>query len=64
MRKGYLSAIIGFALSRQTVREKVTYLIRGIVFAPWLARSVTGRSSREQGAATNSQVGDDIYPLF
>ena len=64
MKKGYLRTIIAFAFSRPSMRDRTMYLIRGIAFAPWLARSVTGQSSRDQAGAATSAAGDDIYPLF
>lgn len=59
----YLRTILNLALSKPTPGQRVWYLGKGLLFAPWLAQAISGRAS-DQGAAANSQLGDDIYPLF
>ena len=63
MKKKSLKAIIGFSLSKQTLVERVLYLVRGLAFAPWLVEGFSGAPS-DQTAADIGQAGDDIYPLF
>ena len=64
MRKNSLNTIIRFSLSKQTFFERALYLVRGLVFAPWLLGGVSGQATRDQTAAAIGQAGDDIYPLF
>ena len=60
----YLKAILNFALSRPTAGQRVACFLKGLLFAPWLMRTISGRVAGDSDAAANSQLGDDIYPLF
>ena len=57
--------VIAFALSKKGFYQKVSYLIKGFVFAPFLMKK-TAKSGAEhaQSAIAGSQGGGDIYPLF
>jgi hypothetical protein len=57
----YLKTILAFAMAKPTAAQRLSYLCKGLLFAPWLRGGIAGKGSE---AAANSQLGEDIYPLF
>jgi hypothetical protein len=55
-------AIIRFALSQKTWNMRLSYLLKGFVFAPFILKLFV---SNQPSAVDNAgAVSDDIYPLF
>lgn len=52
-----------FALAKKSARERLQYVVLGLVFYIFLAQDI---SAGEKGSesTSSSQAGDDIYPLF
>lgn len=64
MKNAILRDIISFSLARQKTFDKMTYLFKGLLFAPFLIMSSNKKSESKDMASSISQAGDDIYPLF
>lgn len=60
---GMLKEVICFAAVQKTFLQKAAYLIKGLLFIPFLSR-MTGRAASDDRISSTSQAGDDIYPLF
>jgi hypothetical protein len=58
-----LKDIIRFSASQRTLSRKAVYLVKGLLFAPFLAR-VVRKTAADEAVSGMSQAGDDIYPLF
>ena len=57
--------VIAFALSKKCLHQKVSYLIKGFIFAPWLMKKTAKLgATHSQSAIATSQDAGDIYPLF
>ena len=52
------------AFSKKTFAGKLSYLLKGLLFLPFLSRNLMGTKGRDKSALTNSEAGEDIYPLF
>lgn len=63
MKSALFFDLLRFALAKKTARERLRYVVRGLVFYIFLAQAI---SAGEKGheSASSSQAGDDIYPLF
>lgn len=60
-----LHEVIAFALSKKCLYQKVSYLVKGFIFAPLLMkRTAKSASEHARSTITNSQDAGDIYPLF
>lgn len=60
---GMLKDVIRFAAVQKSLLQKAAYLIRGLIFIPFMSR-MAGKAASDDSAASASQAGDDIYPLF
>jgi hypothetical protein len=58
-----LNEIIRFAMTRKGISEKSVYLIKGLLFAPFLDK-LPRKAGGGDTATLTSEAGDDIYPLF
>ena len=63
MKRALFFELMRFALSKDTVRERLRYMILGLVFYNFLA-AATSVGSEGNDSASSSQAGDDMYPLF
>lgn len=63
MRDLFFYDLIRFCANKKNLKLRLQYLILGFIFYRFLARDF---STKAQGSdsASNSQAGDDIYPLF
>ncbi len=53
------------ALSKQTMAQRVYFLLKALIFLPVIFRSLSPSSQKLQSSTPMvSQTGDDIYPLF
>lgn len=57
-----LRELMGFILSRQTVRKKILYFLITIIFYTKLRQSFGKKIQNKD--ITTGEVADDIYPLF
>lgn len=64
MKKELINKALLFALSRKTLSQKVIYLFKGFLFAPFLIKKSDMMATKEETVSATSQAGDDIYPLF
>ncbi len=55
--------LLQLAISKKTIFLRVKYLILGILFYSFLIKD-NSFSSLDSGMNSNSEAGDDIYPLF
>ena len=55
--------VLQLAFSKKTIFLRVKYLILGILFYSFLIKD-NSFSSLDSGINSNSEAGDDIYPLF
>jgi hypothetical protein len=60
---GMLKNVVRFAAAQKTLSGKAVYLIKGLIFAPFMSR-MAGPAAADDGVSSTSQAGDDIYPLF
>ena len=58
-----LKDILRFSGAQKTLRQRTVYLIKGLLFAPFLTRAVRNIAA-DDAVSGMSQAGDDIYPLF
>jgi len=58
-----LKDIVRFSGAQKTLSQRAAYLIKGLLFAPFLSR-VARKSAADDAVSGASQAGDDIYPLF
>jgi hypothetical protein len=63
MRRAIVHELMRFALTQGTVRERLRYMILGLVYYHFLAATISEESAIND-SASGSQAGDDIYPLF
>lgn len=63
MKKKLLYDLIRFASSKKNGKEKLTYMFLGVIYYFFLLRTVSG-SAKGSNASSDSESGDDIYPLF
>ena len=53
------------ALSKQTIAQRVYFLLKALIFLPVIFRRLSLSSQNLQSSTPmDSQTGDDIYPLF
>lgn len=52
------------AFSKGKFSQKVSYLLQGIVFMPFLVYEGIKQQKEGQSLADGNQTGDDVYPLF
>ncbi len=55
--------IIRLAASKKNMSRKSLYLLKGIMFYPFLKKAARMSAASESVTGSN-QAGDDIYPLF
>ena len=58
-----LKDIVRFSAAQKSLSRRTAYLIKGLVFAPFLSR-VVRKAAADNTVSGMSQAGDDIYPLF
>ena len=58
-----LKDIVRFSAAQKSLSRRTAYLIKGLVFAPFLSR-VVRKAATDDAVSGMSQAGDDIYPLF
>jgi hypothetical protein len=58
-----LKDIIRFSASQKTLSRRAAYLVKGLLFAPFLSR-LARKAAADDAVSGMSQAGDDIYPLF
>lgn len=63
MKSALFIELMRFASAKKTARERLRYVVLSLIFYPFLARTISA-GAKHGDAASNSQVGDDIYPLF
>ena len=63
INRGILKDIIRFSTAQKTISRKTAYLLKGLLFAPFLSRAAQKVTAADTVSAS-SQAGDDIYPLF
>lgn len=61
--KKMVRGIISLAMSKTTPVARAKYLLKGIVFLPFLALADRRRRTGDDMAKT-IEAGEDIYPLF
>jgi hypothetical protein len=59
-----MKTIIQLSSAQKRWSGKALYLLKGLLFFPFLIRKLDGKSMRDEAVSASSQVGDDIYPLF
>lgn len=63
MKSDLFVDLMRFAMAKKSIRERLRYVVLGLIFYSFLARTmVTGTKGGD--SASSSQAGDDIYPLF
>lgn len=55
--------LMRFAAAQKNGKEKLIYMLRGIIYYFFLLKTVSG-SAKGNHASSGSESGDDIYPLF
>lgn len=63
MKKDLFLDLMRFGLFQSTPRERLRYVVLGLIFFPLLVRTMSLETKRGDSAPSN-EVGDDIYPLF
>ena len=58
-----LKDIVRFSAAQKSFSRRTAYLIKGLLFAPFLSR-VVRKAAADDTVSGMSQAGDDIYPLF
>jgi hypothetical protein len=58
-----LKDIFRFSAAQKSLSRRTAYLIKGLLFAPFLCR-VVRKAAADDAVSASSQAGDDIYPLF
>jgi len=58
-----LKDIFRFSTAQKSISRRTAYLIKGLLFAPFLSR-VVRKAAADDSVSGMSQAGDDIYPLF
>jgi hypothetical protein len=58
-----LRDIIRFSRTQKTFPSRAAYLVKGLLFAPFLSRFAR-KAAADDTVSGMSQAGDDIYPLF
>ena len=58
-----LKDIFRFSAAQKSLSRRTAYLIKGLLFAPFLSR-VVRKAAADNTVSGMSQAGDDIYPLF
>ena len=56
--------IVALARSKASWRESFLYLLRGIIFLPFLSRHFAHSGGTQKEAGGIAPQFDDIYPLF
>ena len=64
MNRRMIKTIVRFSSSQKRWSGKALYLLKGLLFFPFLIRTLNGKSMRDESVSAASQAGDDIYPLF
>ena len=59
-----MKTIVRFSAAQKRWSGKALYLLKGLLFAPFLIRTLGGKRMRDESVSASSQAGDDIYPLF
>lgn len=52
------------ASSKRTLGKKTLYLLKGLVFLPFLINESKKVAVKDRAALAMSEAGEDIYPLF
>jgi len=55
---------IRLAARKKTIKQRFIYIIKGIVFLPFLVIDLKKTSRSKDDSASLSASGDDVYPLF
>lgn len=63
MKKELFFDLIRFALAQPTTWERLRYVALSLIFYPLLARAMSPET-KHGDAASGSEAGEDIYPLF
>jgi len=64
MIKALCAEIVFLAFHKKTMKERLAYLFKGIVFLPFLAKDTLKNERKLDASVSMSAAGDDIYPLF
>lgn len=64
MNSNILNSIIRFAMAQKNFSQKLAYLMKGFLFAPFLMQMARKAAKGDNTISVASQAGDDIYPLF
>ncbi len=63
MNKSLFSDLMRFASSKKNGKEKIKYILLGMLYYFFLAKNSSG-AAKGNSSANGNETGDDIYPLF
>ncbi len=64
MKSNLVKDILWLSFAKKNFNQRILYLFKGLVFAPFLIREERKQKRKGTSASDIGLAGDDVYPLF